>query len=335
MKFGRILSDSPDGPVARLVVVEPEKARVIDLARAGALAFADKYHATIDGARDYATIAFPGSMAKALSRGDFLKERAADVVAARGDDASQDIDGVTWLPASDPPVLRDGLNFLGHIRGWSAKMGRTIPSALERIVPYCQNSPSMAIGHNATVEWPGYIKQMDYELELGWVIGRLGKNLTPENSLDCLFGVTMYNDFSGRDLQADELPVGMGGTKAKNFAHGIGPWITTIDEFDDLYSIPMEVRLNGKVMGSGTSGGELWKVSEVLAFMSLGEWLQPGDVIGSGTMGGGSALELGLSLSPGDVVELEAKGVGTLRNVMGQPIENLWWPTPKTGLFSA
>jgi len=335
MKFGRILSSSPDGDVARLVVVEPEKDRVIDLARAGALAFADKYHATSDAAREYATVAFPGSMAKALSRGDFLKERAADVVAARGDDAAQDIATVNWLPASDPPVLRDGLNFLGHIRGWSAKMGREIPSALERIVPYCQNSPSMTIGHNATVEWPGYIKQMDYELELGWVIGRPGKNLTPENSLDCLFGVTMYNDFSGRDLQKDELPIGMGGTKAKNFAHGIGPWITTIDEFDDLYSIPMEVRLNGKVMGSGVSGGELWKVSEVLAFMSLGEWLQPGDVIGSGTMGGGSALELGLSLSPGDVVELEAKGIGTLRNVMGQPIEGLWWPTPKTGLFSS
>lgn len=334
MKFGRVLSESPDGGIARLVVVEPENDRVIDLARAGALSFSDKYHATTDAARAYANAAFPGSMAQALQRGDFLKEKAAEIVSARGDDASQAIDLVKWLPASDPPVLRDGLNFLGHIKGWSEKMNREIPDAMERIVPYCQNSPSMVIGHEDTVEWPGYIEHMDYELELGWVIGRRGHNLTPENSLDCLFGVTMYNDFSGRDLQKDELPIGMGGTKSKNFAHGIGPWITTIDEFDDLYSIPLEVRLNGEVKGKGNSGGELWKVNEVLAFISLGEWLQPGDVIGSGTMGGGSALELGLKLRPGDVVELEAKGVGTLRNVMGEPVEGLWWPTPQTGLFS-
>lgn len=333
MKFGRILRDSPDGKVARLVVVEPEKGRVIDLSRAAALSFADKYHATTEAAREWANAAFPGSMAKALSRGDFLKERAADIVAARGDDASIEIGSVDWLPASDPPVLRDGLNFLGHIKGWSEKMGRAIPDAMERIVPYCQNSPSMVIGHNATVQWPGYIKHMDYELELGWVIGRRGHNLTPENSLDCLFGVTMYNDFSGRDLQTDELPIGMGGTKSKQFAHGIGPWITTIDEFPDLYSIPLEVRLNGETKGKGNTSGVLWKVPEVLAFISLGEWLQPGDVIGSGTMGGGSALELGIKLKPGDVVELEAGGVGVLRNVMGQPEEVLWWPKPQPGVL--
>lgn len=334
MKFGRILRDSPDGKVARLVVVEPEKGRVIDLARAGALSFADKYHATSDAAREWANAAFPGSMAKALSRGDFLKERAAAIVATCGDDASIDIDSVDWLPASDPPVLRDGLNFLGHIKGWSEKMNRQVPDAMERVIPYCQNSPSMVIGHNATVEWPGYLKHMDYELELGWVIGRRGHNLTPENSLDCLFGVTMYNDFSGRDLQTDELPIGMGGTKSKNFAHGIGPWITTIDEFDDLYKIPLEVRLNGEVKGKGDSSGTLWKVDEVLAFISLGEWLQPGDVIGSGTMGGGSALELDIKLQPGDVVELEAGGVGVLRNVLGEPVEGLWWPKPQTGVLA-
>lgn len=331
MKFGRILRDSPDGPTARLVIVEPEKGRVIDLARAGALAFADKYHATTDAAREWAGAAFPGSMAKALSRGDFLKEQAADAVAARGDDASLDISGVDWLPASDPPVLRDGLNFMGHIVNWSAKMGRVVPDAMERVVPYCQNSPAMVIGNNATVPWPGYIKHMDYELELGWVIGRLGKDLTPENALDHVFGVTMYNDFSGRDLQKDEVAIGMGGTKAKNFAHGIGPWITTMDEFKDPYSIEMEVRLNGKTMGKGVSSDVLWRVEEVLSFVSQGEYLQPGEVIGSGTLEHGSALEHDVKLQPGDVVELEAKNIGVLRNVMGQPQDNYWWPKPQHG----
>ena len=334
MKVGRILREGPDGAVARLVVVQPEKGRVIDLARAAALYYADKLHATPDAARRFALTAFPGSMKEALAMGSYITDRANDIVEARADDASLDIETVSWLPASDPPVLRDGLNFIGHIKGWSAKMGRTVPDAMERIVPYCQNSPSMVIGHNATVPWPGYIKKMDYELELGWVIGRLSKDMTPDNALESLFGVTLYNDLSGRDLQGDELPIGMGGTKSKNFAHAIGPWITTIDEIPDLYAIPMEVRLNGETKAKGNSGGTLWKVSEVLAFMSLGEYLQPGDVIGSGTMGGGSALELGLALNPGDVVELEAGGVGILRNVMGEPSEPKWWPTPQPGILA-
>lgn len=331
MKFGRISRDTPDGPTARLVAVEPENNRVIDLARAAALYYQDRRHATDEASRRLALASFPGSMAEALSNGDYLKDHATDVLSGRADDASLEIDSVKWLPASDPPALRDGLNFVGHIRGWSEKMGRTVPDAMERIVPYTHNSTSMVIGHNDTVYWPGYLKRMDYELELGWVIGRRGHNLNSDNSLDCLFGVTMYNDFSGRDLQADELPIGMGATKSKGFAHSIGPWITTIDEFDDLYNIPMEVRLNGKVMGKGNSSGELWKVAEVLAFISLGEWLRPGDVIGSGTMGGGSALELDVIINPGDVVELEATGVGVLRNTFGQPEQGLWWPTPQPG----
>jgi 2-keto-4-pentenoate hydratase/2-oxohepta-3-ene-1,7-dioic acid hydratase in catechol pathway len=326
MKLGRILRDSPDGKVARLVVVQPDKKRVIDLGRAAALHYIAKGHATPDAARRMALAAFPGSMAQALSTGDYLLQHANDVVNGRADDASIAIDSVEWLPASDPPVLRDGLNFIGHIKGWSAKMGRQVPDSMLFIPAYTQNSPSMAIGHEATVEWPGYINHMDYELELGWVIGRLARNLRPENALDCLFGVTMYNDFSGRDLQGNEIPIGMGGTKSKQFAHAIGPWITTKDEFKDFYTIPMEVRLNGKTIAKGNSGGNLWQLEEVLAYVSLGEWLQPGDVIGSGTMGGGSALEHDIELKPGDVVELEAGGVGVLCNKFGPKVEGLWWP---------
>jgi 2-keto-4-pentenoate hydratase/2-oxohepta-3-ene-1,7-dioic acid hydratase in catechol pathway len=230
-------------------------------------------------------------------------------------------------------MLRDGLNFMGHLKGWSAKMNRALPESVERIVPYTQMSPTMNYGHEAVIEWPGYVKRMDYELELGWVIGRKGRNITPDVARDYVFGITMYNDWSGRDLQADELPIGMGGTKSKQFAHSIGPWITTMDEFKDFYSIEMEVRLNGKTMGKGLSDGVVWTVEEQIAFVALGEYIQPGDVIGSGTLGGGSALEHDVFLKPGDVIELEAKGVGVLRNTLGQPVEGLWWPTPQPGIM--
>lgn len=328
MKFGRISRESPDGATARLVVVEPEKGRVIDLARAGALHAMGKRHATLAAAVRLAQAQFPGSMAQALGASDILVDVATEVIQGRyGDDASLDINEVTWLAASDPPVLRDGLTFVGHIKGWHERMKREVPESMLLIPGFTKNSPSTIIGHNSEVPWPGYIKsKMDYELELGYVIGREGGSVHPEDAMKYVFGVTLYNDFSGRELQHNELPIGMGSTKSKDFAHAIGPWITTLDEFKDLDAIPMEVRVNGETWGKGNSGGKLWTVAELIAYVSLGEKILPGDVIGSGTMGGGSALELGRELKPGDVVELEAGGVGVLRTTMGQPIDGLWWP---------
>lgn len=327
MKFGRISRESPDGSVPRLVVVEPEKGRVIDLARAGVLHAMGKRHASREAAQRIAQAMFPGSMAQALSASDILVEAATDVIqGSYGDDASLSINDVAWLAASDPPVLRDGLTFIGHIKGWHERMEREVPESLLLIPGFTKNSASTVIGHNATVPWPGYINQMDYELELGYVIGREGSSVRPEEAMNYVFGITLYNDFSGRDLQGNELPIGMGSTKSKDFAHAIGPWITTVDEFENLDAIPMEVRVNGETWSKGNSGGKLWTPEELVAYVSLGERILPGDVIGSGTMGNGSALELGRQLEPGDVVELEAGGIGVLRSVMGEKIEGLWWP---------
>lgn len=328
MKFGRISRESPDGLIPRLVVAEPEQGRVIDLARAAALRAVATLHATEEAAVRLSLAQFPGCMTQALSTGSGLVDAARSVIGGRfGDEASLPIDDVTWLPASNPPVLRDGLSFVGHIKGWHERMGREVPDCMLQIPGYTKNSPTMAIGHNATVPWPGYINQMDYELELGYVIGRRGSSVRPEEVMPYVFGLTLYNDFSGRDLQGNELPIGMGCTKSKDFAHAIGPWITTLDEFPDLDAIPLEVRVNGETWARGSSGGKLWTPAELIAYVSLGERIEPGDVIGSGTMGGGSALELGRQLEPGDVVELEAGGIGVLRNVMGQKQQGLWWPT--------
>lgn len=118
--------------------------------------------------------------------------------------------------------------------------------------------------------------------------------------------------------------VGMGPAKSKDFACGIGPWSTTVDEFRDLDSIPMEIRINGKVIRVGTSANKLWSVEELISYVSLGDWIVPSDVIGSGAKGKGSGLELDLKLSPGDLVELGVEGVGVLRIRCGNPEEGLW-----------
>ncbi|WP_042885484.1 fumarylacetoacetate hydrolase family protein [Cupriavidus necator] len=325
MKLGRIGVQGPDGNVARLVLVLPEEGRVIDLKKAKRLAL-HSGGATQEAANRLAEALFPQSMSAAIALGDTFLQAARSVDAERRDEASIDIGSVSWLPASDPSVVRDGLTFIGHIKGFHEKIGHAPTPSLLKVPGYFKGTPHTVIAHEAEVPWPGYIEHMDYELELGYVIGRRGGNLRPENARDYLFGITIFNDFSARDRQAIEMPIQMGPTKCKDFAYGIGPWITTIDEFADLDAIPMEVRVNGETWGKGNSANKLWTVEELIAWSSLGEQLEPGDVIGSGTMGGGSALELGRKLQPGDVVELEVGGIGTLRNRFGQPQPDIWWP---------
>lgn len=325
MKLGRISVDGPDGTEARLVLVFPEEQRVVDLKRVLLERLVNE-GATREAALRYAEAVFPGSMSAAIALGEPFVKEAERIYAIRPDCHSVPFDRVSWLPASDPSVIRDGLTFVGHIKGFHEKIGHAPTPSLLKVPGYFKGTPHTAIGHEAQVPWPGYIEHMDYELELGYVIGRRGENLRPDNALEHLFGITIFNDFSARDRQAVEMPIQMGPTKCKDFAYGIGPWITTIDEFKDLDNIGMEVRVNGETWGKGDSGNKLWTVAELIAWSSLGEVVAPGDIIGSGTMGGGSALEIGRKLQPGDVVELLVDGVGVLRNHMGQPIDGLWWP---------
>jgi 2-keto-4-pentenoate hydratase/2-oxohepta-3-ene-1,7-dioic acid hydratase in catechol pathway len=137
--------------------------------------------------------------------------------------------------------------------------------------------------------------------------------------------VTIYSDFSARDIQAKEMTLTLGPTKGKDFGTGIGPWITTVDELD-LDAMTMIARVNGEEWSRGSSGTIMWSAAELLAYISTAERLQPGDLIGSGTVGGGCGLELDRRLSPGDVVELEVEGIGVLRNTLGQPQAAAWTP---------
>jgi 2-keto-4-pentenoate hydratase/2-oxohepta-3-ene-1,7-dioic acid hydratase in catechol pathway len=170
---------------------------------------------------------------------------------------------------------------------------------------------------------------MDYELELGIVIGRSGKDLTPEQARSFLFGVTIFNDFSARDIQMREMQGMLGPAKGKDFATALGPWITTVDELD-VHHLTMVARVNGEEWSRGSSSTIMWSVEEIIAYVSKGEGVQAGELIGSGTVGWGCGMELGKLLKPGDVVELEVEGIGVLRNKIGEPAPTGWTPTRRT-----
>lgn len=324
MKLARIARHSLDGSVARLVAVLPEQQQVIDLATAARLHL-EQQGATHDAALRLAMTLFPASMAAAIALGDVFLHAAQQTLGYATEEAVVPFSSVQWLPPLDPPLIRDFMAFGQHARNAASRMGQAVNETLLKMPVYYKGNPLTLIGHEQEVPWPNYTNFMDYELELGLVIGKRGRNLTPQVALSSLFGVTIYNDFSARDIQGQEMRGMLGPAKGKDFATALGPWITTRDELD-IEQLTMIARVNGEEWSHNSSATMSWKASELIAYASKGELLQPGELIGTGTVGLGCGLELGRKLQPGDVVELEVDGLGTLRNRLGQPEARGWEP---------
>lgn len=334
MKLGRILSSTADGAEERIVAVDTESARVIDLARAYALV-QRRRGAWEAGARRLARTLFPSSMSAAIAAGPAFLDAAHDALAA-GDDASTAIGDVEWASPLDPPVIRDGLTFLDHITNYAERAVKAKPNPnIFKVPGYFKGSTGSIYGPGAEVPYPGFSSWLDYELEIGYVIGRPGHDLTPDTAFEHVFGITIFNDFSARDIQLIENAIGMGPQHGKDFAFGIGPWITTMDEVGAIEGLTGSVRINGEVWSECRADRMVWSPAELVAYASIADNLQPGDLIASGTMGEGSAIELGRELTPGDVVELTLEKVGTLRHTMTpQKKQYLWWPEPKPYPFA-
>ena len=214
-----------------------------------------------------------------------------------------------------PRSLRDFLAFEGHMKNALTRLGRPIPDEWYDVPAYYKGMPDTVIGPDVEVPWPGWIEKLDHELELAAVIGHEARDVAAEDAASVIFGYTIWNDLSARDVQARELPVGMGPGKAKDWdgSNVLGPCIVTADEVDAA-DLSMSVRVNGEVWGEDTSAHMHHTFADMIAYASRSQTLYPGDVLGSGTAAGGSGLELDRWLAPGDVVELEIEGIGVLRN---------------------
>ncbi|MFE2187699.1 fumarylacetoacetate hydrolase family protein [Streptomyces sp. NPDC059455] len=164
--------------------------------------------------------------------------------------------------------------------------------------------------------WPSYTEQLDFELELGFFTSGGGVDLTPEKAASKIAGVTIFNDVSARDIQMFEMGLTLGPSKGKDFCTAMGPCVLTMDEVDE-WSIEMTARVNGETWATGTTANRQFSFAEVLAWASLDEPVHAGEFFALGTVGGGCGLELDRWIKPGDVVELEAAGVGVLRNPVG------------------
>jgi 2-keto-4-pentenoate hydratase/2-oxohepta-3-ene-1,7-dioic acid hydratase in catechol pathway len=215
-----------------------------------------------------------------------------------------------------PRSLRDFLAFEGHMKAALTRLGREIPAEWYDVPAYYKGMPDTVIGPEAEIPWPAWTDRLDHELELAAVIGpQPVRDLAPEDAHRAIFGWTIWNDMSARDVQSRELPIGMGPGKAKDWdgSNVLGPCIVTADELDGA-ALRMTVRVNGETWGEASSAEMHHSFGDLIAYASRSQTLHPGEVIGSGTAPGGSGIELDRRLEAGDVIEMEIEGIGVLRN---------------------
>jgi fumarylacetoacetate (FAA) hydrolase len=206
-------------------------------------------------------------------------------------------------PVQRPPSVRDFYAFEEHVRNARVVTGRgeVVPEWYEIPAFYFSN-PAAIYGPDDEIPYPEGTEKLDYELEIAAVIGADGE----------IAGFTVMNDWSARDLQRQEMAIGLGPAKGKDFATSLGPVIVTPDELGDL----MVARVNGEERSHGHLSDMHWSWEQIVEQAARNTELRPGDVIGSGTVGTGCILEHGDErwLQRGDEVELAIEGIGILRN---------------------
>jgi 2-keto-4-pentenoate hydratase/2-oxohepta-3-ene-1,7-dioic acid hydratase in catechol pathway len=219
-------------------------------------------------------------------------------------------------PIPRPSSMRDFFAFEQHVRKGFEKRGEEMPPEWFEMPVYYKGAHWSIIGTDEEVAWPSFTEKFDYELELAIIIGKSGRNISEANAREHIAGFTVMNDFSARDIQRKEMKVRLGPAKGKDFATAIGPVLVTTDEIGDPYNLAMTAKVNGELWSSGNSGTITHSFEKMIAFASQDETLQPGDLIGSGTVGTGCGLELDRWVKPGDVMELEIEKIGVLRNTV-------------------
>ena len=254
---------------------------------------------------------------------------------------------VRLLAPVQPRTLRDFLTFEEHLQGSLKLLGAAAPNPAWYDQPlfYFSNTNAV-VGPDDPVAVPPGCRMLDFELELAAVIGKPGKDLSPEQAAEHIAGYTLFNDWSARDLMSPVVPVGMGPVKGKDFANTLGPWIVTADELapyrhDGRLALEMHAELDGVALPAGgdTSANMSWSFEEMVAFASRGAQLLPGDVLASGTCGAGCLLEYWAHtdseepapLQPGNVVTLVAEGIGSVSNRIVAGAEPVAVPRARVG----
>lgn len=241
---------------------------------------------------------------------------------------------VRLLTPLRPASVRDFVTFESHVQGVRRSIERDesgVPEAWYDAPTFYFTNPHAIVGPGAEVPRPDGCRALDFELEVAAIVSGGGTSLTEAQARDAIFGYTLFNDFSARDLQAREMQTGLGPAKGKDFCSSLGPWITTADEFeshrdaDGFLTLECAVSVNGVEVGRDRLDHMGWTFETMLAYASRDSLVVSGDVLASGTTGGGGCLaelwgrageQVPPPLEPGDTVTLTADLLGSLTNTV-------------------
>lgn len=290
------------------------------------------------GARALSTDEMPTTMLGLIHEGPGAWAAAQQVIHALGGEEATSLLGsgrqrVAWdmsevrllPPLPRPMSVRDFCAFEEHVAAARAARDLQVPDAWYEFPVFYFSNANAAYGPDEPITIPAYSQALDYELEVACVIGQPGRDIPVERSGAFIFGYMIFNDWSARDVQRKEMEVGLGPAKGKDFASSFGPVIITPDELEEkasdrvgVFDLEMTARVNGEERSRGNWKDLHYSFGEMIARASAEVFLLPGEVLGSGTVGSGSLLELsegrGPWLQAGDVVELEVERLGVLRN---------------------
>ncbi|WP_029089349.1 fumarylacetoacetate hydrolase family protein [Brevibacterium album] len=263
-------------------------------------------------------------VAEALAAGADLDQLAAEARAG----TSMPLDEVRLLTPVRPPAMRDCMCFHEHIR--NCRPG-TFDPRHEQFPAFYISNHNAVIGPEDPVQVPPGCQTFDYELEVCAVLGRELHNPTPEEARAAIAGYTLYIDWSARDLQMEEMALGLGPAKGKDSATTLGPHFVTADELEPRragkgFDLRMRAWVNDRLVTDGSWKTINWDFGDVIAYAGRGTTLSAGEVLGSGTVGGGCLLEHERTgseafsgwLQPGDTVKLEVELLGSLTQTVAE-----------------
>ncbi|PHD77682.1 FAA hydrolase family protein [Bacillus sp. AFS043905] len=251
---------------------------------------------------------FPACMKKFIERSSELRTRAEQLIEQRiNEDAIFKTSDVKILPPIAKPdkIICVGLNYFDHCK----ETGMEPPAS-----PVIFSKYSNAItGHNDPIEIPINSTEVDFEAELAFVIGKEAKRVSEEEADDYVFGYTIMNDISARDLQFQDGQWSRGKT-ADTFAP-FGPVIVTKDEVGDPHNLAISLELNGEIMQDSNTSNLIFTVPKIISFLSQSMTLMPGDLIATGTPPGvGMGRNPKIWLKNGDRMNVSIEKIGTLSN---------------------
>jgi 2-keto-4-pentenoate hydratase/2-oxohepta-3-ene-1,7-dioic acid hydratase in catechol pathway len=255
----------------------------------------------------------PVTMQALIDAGEAAWDLARSVIAHCPDEAIV-AEPRLRTPLPRPLRLRDACLFLEHLEASFKVANLPFSAEFHRQIIYYNADNLHVFGSGEDVPWPRASSDRDYELEWACVIGKPGANIALEAATGHIFGYTIFNDWSARDLQMPFMTGYLGPAGGKDFANSLGPCIVTPDEFDDPYALRMTARVNGETWSDGNTTTMHHRFEDAIARLSEDRILFAGEIIGSGTVLTGCGFETGRQLALGDVVELEVEGIGVLRN---------------------